>query len=61
MKNYFDRWLESQSASRLKVSDVKEKVAVTVVIDIVTKENSLAQLLRRQPPQRLFPTLGGLT
>ena len=43
MKNYFDRWLASQSDSRLKVSDVKEKVADTVVIDIVTNGNSLAQ------------------
>jgi hypothetical protein len=43
VKNYFDRWLASQSDSRLKVSDVKEKVADTVVIDIVTKGNSLAQ------------------
>lgn len=43
VKNYFDRWLASQSDSRLKVSDVKEKVADTVVIDIVTKGNALAQ------------------
>ena len=43
VKNYFDRWLASQSNPRLKVSDVKEKVAI--VIDIVIKDNSLVQRL----------------
>ena len=45
MRNYFDRWLASQSNPRLKVSDVKEKVADPIVIDIVIKGNSLVQRL----------------
>ena len=43
VKNYFDRWLAWQGNPRLKVGDVKEKDTDTVVIDIVTKDNSLVQ------------------
>ena len=43
VKNYFDRWLAWQGNPRLKIGDVKEKDADTVVIDIVTKDNSLVQ------------------
>ena len=43
VKNYFDRWLAWQGNPRLKVGDVKEKDADTVVVDIVTKDNSLVQ------------------
>ena len=43
VKNYFDRWLAWQGNPRLKVGDVKEKDADTIVIDIVTKDNSLVQ------------------
>ena len=43
VKNYFDGWLAWQGNPRLKVGDVKEKDADTVVIDIVTEDNSLVQ------------------
>jgi hypothetical protein len=43
VNNYFDRWLAWQGNPRLKIGDVKEKDADTVVIDIVTKDNSLVQ------------------
>jgi hypothetical protein len=40
VKNYFDRWIAFQGNTRLKVGDVKEKDADSIVADIVTKENS---------------------
>ena len=43
VKNYLERWIAVQGNPRLKVGDVKEKDADTVVIDIVTKDNSLVQ------------------
>jgi hypothetical protein len=43
VKNYFERWLAWQANPRLKVGDVKEKDADTIVADIVTKDNSLVQ------------------
>jgi hypothetical protein len=43
VKNYFERWLAWQGNPRLKVGDVKEKNADTIVADIVTKDNSLVQ------------------
>jgi len=43
VKNYFERWLAWQGNPRLKVGDVKEKDADTLVADIVTKDNSLVQ------------------
>jgi len=43
VKNYFERWLAWQGNPRLKVGDVKEKDADTIVADIVTKDNSLVQ------------------
>jgi hypothetical protein len=43
-KNYFERWIAIQGNTRLKVGDVKEKDADSIVVDIVTKEgNSLVQ------------------
>jgi hypothetical protein len=38
-----ERWLAWQGNARLKVGDVKEKDADTIVADIVTKDNSLVQ------------------
>ncbi len=43
VKNYFEGWLAWQGNPRLKVGDVKEKDADTIVADIVTKDNSLVQ------------------
>jgi hypothetical protein len=43
VKNYLERWLAWQGNPRLKVGDVKEKDADTIVADIVTKDNSLVQ------------------
>jgi hypothetical protein len=43
VKGYLDRWLEWQGNPRLKLGDVKEKDADTIVADIVTKDNSLVQ------------------
>ena len=43
VKDYFERWLAWQGNPRLKVGDVKEKDADTIVADIVTKDNSLVQ------------------
>ncbi len=43
VKQYFERWLAWQNNPRLKVGDVKEKDADTIVADIVTKDNSLVQ------------------
>ena len=43
VRNYFERWLAWQGNPRLKVGDVKEKDADTIMIDIVTKDDSLVQ------------------
>lgn len=43
VKNYLGRMIAMQGNTRLKVGDVKEKDADTIVADIVTKENSLVQ------------------
>ena len=43
VKSYLGRMIAIQGNSRLKVGDVKEKDADTIVADIVTKENSLVQ------------------
>lgn len=43
VKDYLDRWISWQGNPHLKVGDVKEKDADTIVADIVTKDNSLAQ------------------
>lgn len=43
VKSYFERIIAEQGNSRLKVGDVKEKDADTIVADIVTKDNSLVQ------------------
>ncbi len=43
VKTNMERWLAWQGNPRLKVGDVKEKGVDTVVVDIVTKDNSLVQ------------------
>jgi len=43
VKSDMERWISWQGNSRLKVGDVKEKDADTIVADIVTKDNSLVQ------------------
>lgn len=43
VKTRFDRWLAWRGNSRLKLGDVKEKDADTIVADIVTKDNSLVE------------------
>jgi hypothetical protein len=43
VKTYLDRWISWQGNPRLKVGDVREKDADTIVADIVTKDNSLVQ------------------
>ena len=43
VKTYMERWLMWQGNPRLKVGEVKEKDADTIVADIVTKDNSLVQ------------------
>ena len=43
VKPYLDRWISWQGNPRLKVGDVREKDADTIVADIVTKDNSLVQ------------------
>jgi hypothetical protein len=43
VKSYLERWLAWHGNPRLKVGDVKEKDANTIVTDIVTKDSSLAQ------------------
>jgi hypothetical protein len=43
VKTQLDRWLTRRGNPRLKVGDVKEKDADTIVADIVTKDNSLVQ------------------
>ena len=42
-KTYFERWIATQGNPRLKVGNVKEQDADTIVVDIVTKDNSLVQ------------------
>lgn len=43
VKTNMERWLAWQGNPRLKVGDVKEKDADTIVADIVTKDTSLVQ------------------
>ena len=43
VRTNMERWLAWQGNPRLKVGDVKEKDADTIVADIVTKDNSLVQ------------------
>jgi hypothetical protein len=43
VKTYMERWLAWQGNPRLKLGDLKEKDADTIVADIVTKDNSLVQ------------------
>jgi hypothetical protein len=43
VKTYLDRWIAWQGNLRLKVGEVKEKDADTIVADIVTTDNSLVQ------------------
>lgn len=43
MNSYFEHWLAWQGNPRLKVGDVKEKDADTIMADILTKDNSLVQ------------------
>lgn len=44
-KHYFERWIAVQGNSRLKVGDVREKDADTIIVDIITKDNSLVERL----------------
>jgi hypothetical protein len=41
VKTRLERWLEARDNPRLKVGEVKEKDADTIVADVVTKDNSL--------------------
>lgn len=43
VKSYFERSIAWQGNPRLKVGDVKEQDAGTIVADIVTKDNSLVE------------------
>jgi hypothetical protein len=43
VKSYLERWIAAQGNTRLKVGEVKEKDASTIVADVVTKDNSLVQ------------------
>lgn len=43
VKTNMERWLAWQGNPRLKVGDVKEKDADTIMADVVTKDNSLVQ------------------
>ena len=43
VKKHLDRRIAWEGNPRLKVGDVKEKDADTIVADIVTKDNSLVQ------------------
>ena len=43
VKSELERWVTWQGNSRLKVGDVKEKDADTIVAEIVTKDSSLVQ------------------
>lgn len=43
VKSRMERWLARRDNPRLKVGEVKEKDADTIIADIVTKDNSLVQ------------------
>jgi hypothetical protein len=43
VRSYVQRWIAWQGNRRLKVGDVKERDADTIVADIVTLDNSLVQ------------------
>jgi hypothetical protein len=43
VKSHLERWLTWRGNQRLKLGEVKEKDATTIVADIVTKDNSLVQ------------------
>jgi hypothetical protein len=43
VKSFLERMIAIEGNSRLKVGDMKEKDADTIVADIVTKDNSLVQ------------------
>jgi len=43
VKNYLSRWIATQGNSHLKVGDVKEQDADTIVADVDTQDNSLVQ------------------
>ena len=43
VKTRIERWLAWRGNSRLKVGEVKEKDADTIIADVVTKDNSLVQ------------------
>lgn len=43
VKSYFERSIAWQGNPRLKVGDVQEKDPDTIVVDVVTKDNSLVQ------------------
>lgn len=43
VKTRFERWLAWRGNSRLKLGEVKDKDADTIVADIVTKDNSLVE------------------
>jgi hypothetical protein len=43
VKTHLDRWISWQGNPHLKIGDVKERDADTIVADIVTKDNSLVQ------------------
>ena len=42
-KSYFERCLVVQGNPRLQVGEVKEKDTDTIIVDIITKDNSLVQ------------------
>ncbi len=43
VKTQVERWLAWRGNPRLKVGDIREKDADTIVADVVTKDNSLVQ------------------
>ena len=43
VKTRVERWLAWRGNPRLKVGEVKEKDADTIIADVVTKDNSLVQ------------------
>lgn len=45
VKARVERWLARRGNPRLKVGDIKEKDADTIIADVVTKDNSLVQRL----------------
>ena len=63
MKNYFDRWLAWQGNPRLKIGDVKEKDADTVVIDIgdvtqvIMQANGTPYVVATDEPADSLPVL----